>query len=166
MALSHVSNALGTVNPIKDMIALAKEHAAPVLIFRGAKEIGKIRWGEVSARSQYTLILLAVSFTWLMGLMGFVRSSLRQHWHVYEVMKDTTAQAYTPAIGYATVMVTAVVVLFFALVSVIFWISTLGAHDEVEEAAPEAAPVAVPAAEPIFGLIPRPRSGAPRRGPA
>ena len=32
VALSHVSNALGTVNPIEDMIALAKEHAAPVLI--------------------------------------------------------------------------------------------------------------------------------------
>jgi len=32
VALSHVSNALGTVNPVEDMIALAKEHAAPVLI--------------------------------------------------------------------------------------------------------------------------------------
>jgi cysteine desulfurase/selenocysteine lyase len=32
VALSHVSNALGTVNPVEDMIALAKEHGAPVLI--------------------------------------------------------------------------------------------------------------------------------------
>jgi cysteine desulfurase/selenocysteine lyase len=32
VALSHVSNALGTINPIKEMIALAHGHGAPVLI--------------------------------------------------------------------------------------------------------------------------------------
>ena len=35
--------------------------------------------------SQYVLIFIAVTFTWLMGLMGYVRSGLRQHWHVYGV---------------------------------------------------------------------------------
>ncbi len=32
LALAHVSNALGTVNPVKDMIACAHEHHVPVLL--------------------------------------------------------------------------------------------------------------------------------------
>jgi cysteine desulfurase/selenocysteine lyase len=32
VALAHVSNALGTVNPIKEMIALAHDHGIPVLV--------------------------------------------------------------------------------------------------------------------------------------
>jgi cytochrome d ubiquinol oxidase subunit I len=100
-----------------------------VKLFKGAKEVGRIRWGEVSRRSQYTLIFLAVSFTWLMALMGFVRSSLRQHWHVYEVLEDTSLTAYTPAIGYATIVVSVCVLLFFALVGMVVWIAELGNHD-------------------------------------
>ncbi|MEM7248305.1 MAG: cytochrome ubiquinol oxidase subunit I [Acidobacteriota bacterium] len=109
--------------------------AVDVPMFRGADEVGKIRWGQVSNLSQYALIFLAVTFTWTMALMGFVRSSLRQHWHVYEVMKDESAQAFTPAIGYATVIVTICVLIFFALVSVIFWITSLGTKhaEEIEQ---------------------------------
>lgn len=32
VAVTHVSNALGTVNPVKEMIALAHEHGVPVLV--------------------------------------------------------------------------------------------------------------------------------------
>ena len=103
-----------------------------IALLRNAKEIGKIRWGEVSRRSQYTLFFLAVSFTWLMALMGFVRSSLRQDWHVYEVLRDTSPQAYTPSIGYATIIVTVVVLLFFALVGVVVAIANLGAAPKVD----------------------------------
>lgn len=95
-------------------------------MLRGAKEVGSIRWGQVSVRAQYTLFFLAVSFTWLMALMGFVRSSLRQHWHVYEVMRDSSPEAYTPAIGYATTVCTVVVILFFLLVAFVVWIADLG----------------------------------------
>lgn len=103
-----------------------------IAMLRGAKEVGAIRWGHVSRRSQYTLLFLAVSFTWLMALMGYVRSSLRQHWHVYEVMKDTSPEAYTPSIGYATIVVTVVVVLFFALVGFVVGISNLGSKEKVD----------------------------------
>ena len=101
-------------------------------MFRGAKEVGRIRWGQVSPRAQYTLFFLAVSFTWLMALMGFVRSSLRQHWHVYEVMRDTSPEAYTPAIGYATAVCTVVVILFFLLVAFVVWIADLGTVKETQ----------------------------------
>ncbi len=110
-----------------------------LFLFRGAREVGRIRWGQVSARSQYALIFLAVTFTWTMGLMGFARSSLRQHWHVYEVMRDTSPWAFTPALGYATIVITSVVILFFLLVALVVWVSKLGAHEE-HAAAPVPAP--------------------------
>ena len=66
---------------------------------RDAESRGAIRWGQMPERSQYALFVLAVTFTWLMGLMGFARSGIRQHWHVWEVMRDTTAPAATPALG-------------------------------------------------------------------
>ena len=60
------------------------------------------------------LILLAVTFTWLMGLMGFARSGIRQHWHVYGVLRDSSVDAVTPALGYAANMITCVTIVFFA----------------------------------------------------
>ncbi len=112
------------------LAAIAVVLPIDLAMFRNAREIGQIRWGQVSKRSQYCLFFLAVSFTWLMALMGFVRSSLRQHWHVYEVLEDTSASAFTPSIGYATMIVSIVVVIFFLLVSVVVYISQLGAHDD------------------------------------
>ena len=71
--------------------------AIDVLMLRGAESRGEIRWGRMPPRSQYALFVLVVTFTWLMGLMGFARSGIRQHWHVYEVMRDTSPDAATPA---------------------------------------------------------------------
>src|SRR3954468_4400298 len=72
-------------------------------------------------RSQYALFVLAVTFTWLMGLMGFARSGIRQHWHVWEVMRDTSPEAFTPALGYAANMISLCVLIFLSLVAFIFW---------------------------------------------
>ncbi len=102
--------------------------AIDVAMLRGAKEIGPIRWGRIPRRSQFALLYLAVSFCWLMGLMGFVRSGLRQHWHVYEIVQDVTPHAFTPPIGFAANVITLVVLVFFAMVGMIFWISSLAAH--------------------------------------
>ncbi len=101
-----------------------------VALLRGSREIGPIRWGRIPRRSQFALLFLAVSFCWLMGLMGFVRSGLRQHWHVYEVLQDVTPHAFTPPIGFAANVITLVVVIFFALVGLIFWIASLSVHPE------------------------------------
>jgi len=53
-----------------------------VVLYRNHEKTGETHWGRMPAISQYVLIFIAVSFTWLMGLMGYVRSGLRQHWHV------------------------------------------------------------------------------------
>lgn len=106
-------------------VCMAAVLAIDVPLFRGAKKLGEIRWGQVSVRSQYTLIFLAVSFTWLMSLMGFVRAGIRQHYHVYKVLEDTSRTAFTPSIGYATNVITVVVLIFFGIVAAIFWVASL-----------------------------------------
>jgi cytochrome bd ubiquinol oxidase subunit I len=115
--------------------------AIDVPMFKGARSTGEIRWGTIAPRSQYVLILLAVTFTWLMGLMGFARSGIRQHWHVYGVLRDTSAEAVTPALGYAANVITLVTLAFFALVMFIFWLGGLGEKGSPEGAHGHAAPV-------------------------
>jgi len=99
-----------------------------IFLYRKASKTGEVRWGHIPAISQYVLIFIAVTFTWLMGLMGYVRSGLRQHWHVYGVVRDTSADAFTPTLGFATQVVSVTVLLFFLLIGFVFWLSSL--HDK------------------------------------
>ena len=93
-------------------------------LFKDAKVLESV-WGRVSNRAQYALFALPVAFTWLMALMGYVRSSVKTHWHVYTVMKDNSPDNYIPSIGYAGNMITVVTVLFLIVVLFIFWIASL-----------------------------------------
>jgi cytochrome d ubiquinol oxidase subunit I len=92
-------------------------------IYRNAEEVGPLRWGRIPARAQYALFLLAVAFTWLMGLMGYIRSGIRQHWHVVDVMRDASTNAFTPTLGYAANVVSVAAIIFMAMVIFVFWIA-------------------------------------------
>jgi cytochrome bd-type quinol oxidase subunit 1 len=119
------------------MIAIT---AIDIFLFRGART-SEVRWGRIPAISQYVLIFIAVTFTWLMGLMGYVRSGLRQHWHVYGVIRDNSVDAFTPTLGFATQVVSMTVLAFFLLIGLVFWITSL--HERPEHArahAPESVP--------------------------
>jgi len=96
-----------------------------IFMARGSKSLGAIQWGKMPARSQYALFVLAVTFTWLMGLMGFARSGIRQYWHVWQVMQDTSKYAATPALGYASIMISTCVLIFLGLVGFVFWLGGL-----------------------------------------
>ncbi len=109
------------------LFAMVSITVIDVFLFRGAKKTGEVRWGQIPPISQYVLIFIAVTFTWLMGLMGYVRSGLRQHWHVYGVIRDTSPDAFTPTLGFATEVVSVTVLGFFLLIGIVFWISSL--HD-------------------------------------
>jgi hypothetical protein len=108
--------------------------AIDIPLFKGARSTGAIRWGTIAPRSQYVLILLAVTFTWLMGLMGFARSGIRQHWHIYGVMQDRSPDAVTPALGYAANVITLTTILFLAMVMFIFWLGGLGEKGHAKSA--------------------------------
>ena len=88
--------------------------------YRGAESLGEIRWGQMPRISQYVLFFLATTFTWLMGLMGYIRSGVRQHWHVYQVMRDVSDGAYIPTHGFATMVVSIIVLTFFLFVAMVF----------------------------------------------
>jgi hypothetical protein len=99
--------------------------ALDVAMLRGSESRGEIRWGQMPPRSQYALFVLVVTFTWLMGLMGFARSGIRQHWHVWEVMRDTSQWAATPALGFAAQIISVCVIIFLGMISFIFWLGGL-----------------------------------------
>jgi cytochrome bd ubiquinol oxidase subunit I len=109
------------------LLAMVSITAIDIFLFRRPRNTGEVRWGKMPAISQYVLIFIAVTFTWLMGLMGYVRSGLRQHWHVYGVIRDNSPDAFTPTLGFATQVVSVTVLLFFLLIGFVFWITSL--HD-------------------------------------
>ncbi len=122
--------------------------AIDIPMFKGARSTGTIRWGTIAPRSQYVLILLAVTFTWLMGLMGFARSGIRQHWHVYGVLRDSSVDAVTPALGYAANVITVITIVFFALVMFIFWLGGLAEKGQAATHGHAPAPVISGGSEP------------------
>jgi len=106
-------------------------------MLKGAKVGGAVEWGRMSARSQYALIMLATEFTWMMALMGYIRSSVRLFWHVNEIMRDNSPWAYTHTVGFAANMISFNVLFFWISILFVFWLASLGAKKEsVREKSP------------------------------
>lgn len=112
------------------LFAMVSVTVIDLFLFRNAKSRGEIVWGKISARSQYALFFLAITFTWLMGLMGYVRAGMRQHWHVYGVMRDTSVDAFTPTLGFAGGVVSAIVIVFFLLIAIVFFLAGLSGRKD------------------------------------
>ncbi len=121
-AATRISFSIPQVGSV--LAALLLVTVVDVFLLRGAKTT-ETKWGTIRPISQYLLIMLAVTFTWLMGLMGYVRAGLRQHWHVFGVIRDTSPDAYTPTLGFATQVVSFTVLVFFLLLGFIFWLTSL-----------------------------------------
>ncbi len=96
-----------------------------VPLFRKAKSLGTVAWGDMPARSQYILVLITVAFSTTMTLMGFIRSGVRGSWHVYGVMKDTSPDFWTPPLSFSSFMMVLCSVLFLGLMAVVFWLTLL-----------------------------------------
>jgi cytochrome bd ubiquinol oxidase subunit I len=97
-----------------------------VFLFKGAKEVGRMAWGKVPDRSQYALIAICVAIVLNIGLMGFIRSGLRDDWHIYGVLRDTSPDAFTPTNATMAWVVSLCLVIFLGTVSVLFWMTDLG----------------------------------------
>jgi cytochrome d ubiquinol oxidase subunit I len=94
---------------------------------------GPVQWGKISVRGMVVLFALAAAFTWVMGLMGYIRSSGRLSWHVNEVMADVSPWAFTPELGFAAKMVTLNMVVFWSAVLALFWMCQRGQQQELGE---------------------------------
>ncbi|MDH3644344.1 MAG: hypothetical protein OES38_19725, partial [Gammaproteobacteria bacterium] len=90
-----------------------------------------VSWGKVADRSQYALFALPVAFTWLMALMGYIRSSVRSHWHVYTVMRDNSPDNFIPTLQTVGNTVTLATVMFLMFLLFIFWIANLSSTTQV-----------------------------------
>jgi amino acid transporter len=113
------------------LVIIVASAVIDAVIYRGAREVAPLHWGRVPERAQYALFLLAVAFTWLMGLMGYIRSGIRQHWHVNEVFRDNSLEAFTPTLGYAANIVSVGAILFMAMVIFVFWLSQVSSRKTV-----------------------------------
>lgn len=100
--------------------------AINLVMLRGAKREGPVEWGRMTVRSQYALIMLATEFTWMMALMGYIRSSVRLFWHINEIMRDNSPWAYTHTVGFAANMISFNVLFFWMTILFVFWLASLG----------------------------------------
>jgi cytochrome d ubiquinol oxidase subunit I len=102
-------------------------------MLQGATIHGPVQWGRISVRGMVGLFGLAAAFTWVMGLMGYIRSSGRLAWHVNELMPDTSPWAFTPSLGFAAKMVTINMVVFWGAVFFLFWVCQRGRQPVMHE---------------------------------
>jgi cytochrome d ubiquinol oxidase subunit I len=91
------------------------------MMLKGAFLHGPVQWGKISPRAMVGLFGLAAAFSWVMGLMGYIRSSGRLAWHVSELMADVSPWAFTPDLAFAAKMVTLNMMVFWAAVLTLFW---------------------------------------------
>jgi hypothetical protein len=114
-------------------------------MLKGSIVHGPIQWGKIPVRGMVGLFGLAASFSWVMGLMGYIRSSGRLSWHVSELMADVSPWAYTPDLQFAAKMVTLNMVVFWGAVLTLFWMCQRGQQPVMgEEWRDEHAPMLAP----------------------
>jgi cytochrome d ubiquinol oxidase subunit I len=114
--------------------------AINIAMFKDSESYGAVKWGSQSKVGTYAIFLLAISFTWLMGLMGYIRSAVRLFWHVTEVVRDNSVDAYTLTIGEAGKMLTFNTLFVWTQFVVVFWVGSLSGK-KAEAKAPEGVPV-------------------------
>jgi cytochrome bd-type quinol oxidase subunit 1 len=114
--------------------------AINISMFKDADSYGDIEWGTQSKVATYAIFLLAISFTWLMGLMGYIRSAVRLFWHVTEVVRDNSVDAYTLTIGEAGKMLSFNALFVWVQFVVVFWVGSLTGKKAAAKV-PEGVPV-------------------------
>lgn len=105
-------------------------------MLKGSERRGLVQWGRISVRGMVALFGVAATFSWVMGLMGYIRSAGRLGWHVHEVMADLSPWSFTPQMMFAAKIVTVNMAVFWASVFCMFWLSTRESVFAVEDNRP------------------------------
>ncbi|MFI5305411.1 MAG: cytochrome ubiquinol oxidase subunit I [Nitrospiria bacterium] len=91
--------------------------------FSGAQKSMAPTRKTLSSRGYFALFFLAGTVTWIMGLGGYLRSSVRLFWHIMEIMRDNSSWAFTHPMGFAANMITFNTLLFWCGMVFIFWLA-------------------------------------------
>jgi hypothetical protein len=83
-------------------------------------------WESMSVRGYYVLFFLAFAITWIMGLGGYRRSSVRLFWHVTEIMRDSSPWAFTHTVGFAANIISLNAIIFWLGLLLLVWMARLG----------------------------------------
>ncbi len=138
VAPSNIQVALALPQSLTTITAAVVALALNRAVIRRAAVIGQPRWGEVSVRAQYALLFLGVAFTWLMGFMGYIRSSSRLTWHVYHLVSDASTEAFTQILATVANGVSLNVIVSGLVFLVVFWLSRVPrAEGQARAGAPE-----------------------------
>lgn len=100
------------------LVALGLITVLDLMLHSSTERSGQAHWGKIPKMAQYALIFLAVSFAWLMGLTGYVRSG-------YGLIRESPPDVLTSSLGFATRTVSATVLIFFLIIGVVFWLAGL-----------------------------------------
>ena len=98
--------------------------------------------GKIDFAAQFVLIFLAFTSTWIMGLMGAVRSLLKKYFHTYSLVSDLGAESFTPTLSYSAGWITAITVVFIAVVSLAALVALRTSVARVREPEGSAVPIA------------------------
>ena len=88
-----------------------------------------IPWGILSLRGNSTLVFWAFVVTALVGLGGYLRSSVKLYWHITDVLRDHSPWAFTHSIGFAINLITLNALIFWLGIALIFWMVRKGANE-------------------------------------
>ncbi len=119
-------NYLSVMQVLAVLFVLVSVSFITPLLLKNAKTTGTMKWGVMTASSQYALLLNAVMVVLLMTMMGYARSASRMHWHIYGVMRDNSPYAFTPALGTAAAWMAVSAFTFGLFVCFVFWLTSLG----------------------------------------
>jgi hypothetical protein len=97
------------------------------LVIRNRRNIEdeSVSWGGLANRAHYAVFFLAFAVTWIMGLGGYRRSSVRLFWHVNELVRDTSPWAYTHSVGFATNVISLNALIFWGTLLALLWMRHL-----------------------------------------
>ncbi|MGH7146347.1 MAG: cytochrome ubiquinol oxidase subunit I [Nitrospiraceae bacterium] len=108
------------------------------VVFRRSSQTGssgRRAWANLSERGYYVLFFLAFTVTWIMGLGGYRRSSVRMFWHVTDIIRDSSPWAYTHTIGFAANVISLNAILFWAGFAILVWLAKVQ-RSSLKEALP------------------------------
>jgi cytochrome d ubiquinol oxidase subunit I len=101
----------------------------------GAQKTDAASWGNLPSWGYYALLFIAASVTWIRGLGGYIRSSVRVFWHVTDIMRDNSPWAFTHPIGFAANIITLNTLVFWSGMIFIFWLVKLNRTSQTKTGA-------------------------------